>query len=260
MISKNQQKLIRALGQNKQREKHRMFVIEGSTIINDLLTRNELRADNLVMLTGTAGWIAQSAPLCSAAEVKPAVADKDELKKLTSLVTPPEVLAVVKMPDAALVTPQRESGHILVFDAIRDPGNLGTIIRTADWFGFNKLVCSTDSVDTYNNKVIQSSMGAIVRLQPMYTDLATFIEQAERKKIPVYGTTMDGANLYDAPVRQDGIIVFGNESSGIRTELEGWIRHKIRIPDHPIGGSGTESLNLASSVAVICAELRRRER
>lgn len=258
MISKNQQKLIRALGQNKQREKHRMFVIEGSTIIDDLLTRKELKADNLFMLTGTEEWITRNATLCSAAGVKPAAADKDELKKVTSLVTPPEVLAVVKMPETNNVTPQKEAGHILVFDAIRDPGNLGTIIRTADWFGFSKLVCSNDSVDVYNNKVIQSSMGAIIRLQPFYTDVPTFIEQANRKKIIVYGTTMDGADLYEMPIRQDGVIVFGNESSGIRHELEGLIRQKIRIPDYPPGRSGTESLNLASSVAVVCAELRRR--
>jgi len=260
MISKNQQKLIRALGQKKQREKHGMFVIEGNTIIADLLGRKELNKNNTVLITATEAWIDKCSPSLSELTGVVTPATPSALKQITSLMTPPDVIALARIPAVTFNGPERESGITLVFDAIRDPGNLGTIIRTADWFGYRNIVCSTDSVDAFNSKVVQSSMGAIIRLQPAYRELAGLLEDAGRKKIPVFGTTMDGADLFDTPVKNDGLILFGNESAGIRQELMPFLKEKIRIPDFPAGGSGTESLNVASSVAVVCAELRRRER
>lgn len=282
MLSANQQKLIRSLQQKKQRELHGLFVLEGNTIISDLLGSGELHAGNLVLLAATPEWLDRAAPVpddLSEMAVSPdsgnlkdlpgqadvvVPTDPSELKKLSTLVSPPEVMAVVRIPSVStrdfLRPEQLREGPSLVFESIRDPGNLGTILRTADWFGIRNIFCSPDSVDAYNNKVVQASMGAVLRTQPVYIELPLLLEAAGRFRIPVYGTTMDGDDFYDTPVKVPGIIVFGNESHGISLPLEQWFSKKIRIPDFPAGMSGTESLNVATSVAVVCAEIRRRQR
>ncbi|MDF1570189.1 MAG: RNA methyltransferase [Bacteroidales bacterium] len=282
MLSRNQQKLIRSLQQKKQREIHGLFLIEGNTIITDLVRSGELHAGNMELLAATPEWLQRNAPEVSglskmAASSDPGnrekrsgpadvtvPADPSELKKLSALVSPPEVMAVVKMPPGSsresFRPEQLREGPSLVFESVRDPGNLGTIIRTADWFGIGNLFCSPDSVDTYNNKVVQASMGAVLRTRPVYIELPVLFEEADRFRIPVYGTTMDGDNFYDTPVKVPGLIVFGNEAHGISAHLEPYFRNKIRIPDFPEGTSATESLNVATSVAVVCAEIRRRQR
>lgn len=260
MISINQQKLIRSLQQKKQREKQALFLLEGDKIITDLLSSGEMNDGNTVLICATDEWIKHRSASDSPLLKNVTKAGREELKKLSALQTPPEVMAVVKIPDSPFKTESLKSDLTLVFDQVRDPGNLGTIIRTADWFGIRKIVCSHGSVDQYNNKVVQASMGSVMRVQVQYTDLQELFNHAARLKIPVYGTTMDGADLFDTPVKNPGIIVFGNESTGINPLYEPFFKTKIRIPDFPVGKSATESLNIASSVAVICSELRRRNR
>ena len=260
MLSKNQQKLIRSLQLKKMRDRHGSFLIEGGKIIQDLLQSGELHAGNLELLTGSEEWLKTSGIHQLELEKVAVISSPEELQKLSGLVTAPEVMAVVKIPQKTFQPEILRHNLTLALDSIRDPGNLGTIIRTADWFGIGNLVCSPDSVDTYNNKVVQSSMGAVIRLQPYYMDLQELFEQAARFKIPVYGTTMDGNDFFDTPIKIPGVIVFGNESRGISEEYQSYFRQEIRIPDFPAGRSGSESLNVATSVAVVCAELRRRSR
>ena len=260
MLSKNQQKFIRSLHLKKMRDRYGSFLIEGGKIISDLLQSGELHAGNLQLLTGSEAWLKSAGIHQTEIEKVAVVSDVEELQKLSGLVTGPEVMAVVKIPQRTFQPEMLRDDLTVVLESIRDPGNLGTIIRTADWFGIGNLVCSPDSVDTYNNKVVQSSMGAVIRLQPYYLDLEELFESAARYKVPVYGTTMDGNDLFDTPVKVPGLIVFGNEAKGISKNFHSYFRETIRIPDFPVGRSGSESLNVATSVAVVCAEIRRRNR
>jgi TrmH family RNA methyltransferase len=264
MLSRNQQKLIRSLQQKKRRESEGLFLIEGNTIISDLVRSGELHAGNVVLLAATPGWLQANEQAIAGLPDVSVSTDAAELKKLSALMSPPEVMAVVRMPSGyspgSFLPGQLREGPSLVFESVRDPGNLGTIIRTADWFGIRNLFCSPDSVDAFNNKAVQASMGAVLRTLPVYIELPALFEAAKRHKVPVYGTTMDGDDFYDTPVKVPGLIVFGNESHGISQQLGPWFTAMIRIPDYPAGKSATESLNVAASVAVVCAEIRRRQR
>lgn len=239
-------------------------MIEGKTIISDLLATGEIHPGNLELLVATQDWLRNQDFGDPVLEERAVTADPVTLKKLSALVTPPEVMAILKMPSASPDGPFRpellREGVTLAFESIRDPGNLGTIIRTADWFGIRNIFCSPDSVDVYNQKVVQASMGAVIRTVPVYVALETLFEQAQRFRIPVVGTAMEGEDFFDTPVKVPGIIVFGNESHGISEQMYPFFRNKIRIPDFPPGTSATESLNVATSVAIVCAELRRRQR
>lgn len=260
MLSNSQQKLIRALQQKKQRDREHLFVLEGDKIITDLMASKELTPENTLLIAASEVWAEGRLTGDNELVAKLEITPPEILKKISSLQTPPEALAVVRIPDRTFDPPQLKKEITLAFDRIRDPGNLGTVIRTADWFGAMHIICSTDSVDQYNSKVVQASMGSILRVQTHYMDLEELFFNASRLKVPVYGTTMDGEDLYETPVKNPSVILFGNESSGIDPRYEKTFKAKLRIPDHPPGRSGSESLNVASSVAVICSEMRRRDR
>ncbi len=252
--------MIRSLQHKKHREKHRLFLIEGGKVVGDLLRSGDLNTENTLLLCGSENWTESWSEQAGELANKMVVSAPDEIGELSSLQTPPDVLAVVRIPPTTFSYDILRQDITLVFDKIRDPGNLGTIIRTADWFGIGNIICSPDSVDRYNNKVVQASMGGVMHVKTHYQDLTEIFQRARRMNIPVYGTTMDGEDLFDAQVKMPTLMVFGNESTGIEPGYEGFFRSKIRIPDHPPGRSGSESLNVASSVAVMCAELRRRQR
>ncbi|MEX0983096.1 MAG: RNA methyltransferase [Bacteroidales bacterium] len=256
----NRQKLIKALQQKKQRDNKGLFVLEGDRIISDLIQSGELNEGNVEYICGTKNWIDRMSAFGFPTLSRMVVAPEDELKKLSAFQTPPEVLAIVKTAIASFNIEMIKENYTLVFDKIRDPGNLGTIIRTADWFGIRNIICSIDSVDHYNNKVVQASMGSIMRMNVHYMELHELFSHANRLKVPVYGTAMDGVDLFDTPVKKQGIIVFGNESAGIDPRYGSFFKTKLRIPNYPGSNHTVESLNIASSVAVTCSELRRRER
>jgi len=151
------------------------------------------------------------------------------------------------------------AGVILGFEAVRDPGNLGTIIRTADWFGIRHILCSTDSVDQYNPKVVQATMGAMARVEVHYVDLELLLGEPSMKNKPVYGTFLGGENIYETALEENPLILFGNESQGLSSRFDPFIRTRLAIPPFAGKQAGSESLNLASSVAVVCSEVRRRE-
>jgi TrmH family RNA methyltransferase len=240
MLSKNQIKLITSLQQKKYRFANQLFFAEGIKVIQELLVSNF----ELVNLYSTKDDFEE------VSNVKKTVISESDLKKISALTTPNTCLAVFKM---ALEKPIIESGLILALDSIRDPGNLGTILRLCDWFGINQIICSKETVDIYNPKVVQATMGSIARVNVNYIDLNVFIAQS---KIPVFGTFMDGENIYKSTLPQEGIIIMGNEANGISPELENLVKNKITIPRFGILQK-TESLNVATATSIILSEFRR---
>ncbi|HAT81460.1 MAG TPA: RNA methyltransferase, partial [Flavobacterium sp.] len=214
MLSKNQIKLITSLQQKKQRFSCQLFFAEGIKGIQELLESNF----ELVHLYTTQNDFDE------VSTDKKVLINEQELKKITALATPNTCLAVFKIPNEKKIN---ESGLILALDAIRDPGNLGTILRLCDWFGIRQIICSKETVDIYNPKVVQASMGSLARVNVNYIDLENFISQT---KLPVFGTFMDGDNIYKTDLPQEGIIIMGNEGNGISTEIEKLIKNKLAIP------------------------------
>ena len=175
----------------------------------------------------------------------------NDLEKISSLKTPQEVIAKIRIPQWPLPDKKELQGKFsLVLDGVQDPGNLGTIIRIADWFGIGHIICSQDTVDTYNPKVVQASMGSLARVRVYDTDLPAFLTAL---KLPVFGALLDGANIYDTDFGQEGLIILGNEGNGIRSEVEAKVSHAITIPR--IGKA--ESLNVGIAAALFCSEITR---
>ncbi|MFE3847321.1 TrmH family RNA methyltransferase [Flavobacterium sp. LB3P45] len=240
MVSKNQIKLITSLQQKKYRNTNKLFFAEGVKVIQELLQSNF----ELEHLYSTQDDFKE------VSKVKKTRIDDNDLKKISALSTPNSCLAVFKIP---VEKDKVESGLILALDSVRDPGNLGTILRLCDWFGINQLLCSKETVDIYNPKVVQATMGSIARVNVNYVDLNAFITQT---KLPIFGTFMDGTNIYKTNLPQEGIIVMGNEANGISVELENLIQNRLTIPR--FGNiQKTESLNVATATAIVLSEFRR---
>jgi RNA methyltransferase, TrmH family len=240
MLSKNQIKLITSLQQKKYRFANQLFFAEGIKVIQELLASN-FELEHLYSTKNDFEEVSND---------KKTVILESELKKISALSTPNTCLAVFKI---AADKPIIKSGLILALDSIRDPGNLGTILRLCDWFGISQIICSNETVDIYNPKVVQATMGSIARVNVNYIDLNAFIAQS---KIPVFGTFMDGENIYKLTLPQEGIIIMGNEANGISAELEKLVKNKLTIPR--FGAlQKTESLNVANATAIILSEFRR---
>lgn len=239
MVGKNKIKLIISLSQKKKRLKHRLFVAEGKKTIDELLNSGfELE----LLLSETPDFEVPSGKM---ELVSPAL-----LKKVSQLVAPQGVLALFKIPKPQKIL---ENELLIALDGVRDPGNLGTIIRLCDWFGVSNLVCSEDTVDCYNPKVVQASMGSIARVNVVYLDLNNFLSTQN----PVYGTFMDGENVYETILSKKGVLVLGNEANGISKEIEALTTKKLAIPRFG-AQKNTESLNVATATAILLSEFRRR--
>lgn len=241
MVSKNQIKLITSLQQKKYRNQHQLFFAETKKVIDEFLDAQFELVQIYTIQEGLFSQVDQS-KICAISEA--------ELKKISALVTPNECLAVFKIPVHASF---EAKGLIVALDDIRDPGNLGTIIRLCDWFGVETLLCSKETVDVYNPKVIQSTMGSISRVKVIYEDLIPFLKET---KLPVYGTFMDGATIYAEKLPEDAVVVMGNEANGISPEVELAVTKRIAIPR--FGNiQKTESLNVATATAITLSEFRR---
>jgi TrmH family RNA methyltransferase len=240
MVSKNQIKLISSLQQKKQRQTHQLFIAEGIKGIQELLDAH-FELEHLY----TTELDFETVPTSLRTQVS-----EVDLKKISALTTPNTCLAVFKIPEPKNIS---TTGLIVALDSIRDPGNLGTILRLCDWFGIQQIVCSKETVDVYNPKVVQATMGSIARVNVTYVDLNDFIATS---KLPVFGTFMDGENIYNSALPQDGIIVMGNEANGISSELEKIITNRLTIPRFGILQK-TESLNVATATAIVLSEFRR---
>ena len=283
-ISKNQIKFIRSLSQKKVRDSEQLFLAEGEKCVRELLQSFE------------PFLIASSSPLSGIHTLE---ATEMEIQQMSQLRHPQGVVAVFKMPtmvdlnaafkmpeladlNAAFKMPEladlnasfkmlisqeatKASGLILALDGVQDPGNLGTIIRTADWFGIEEIICSQDTVDCWNPKVVQATMGALARVHVHYINLYSFIQNVSQSSqdsnnFPIYGTLLDGKNMYspDAiPSKQRGIIIMGNEGNGISSAIRSLITHPLYIPSFPAERPTSESLNVGIATAIILAEFRR---
>ena len=250
MLSKNQIKFIQSLARKKGRVESGCFLAEGNKLVEDTLQAFECR-----MLVATRQWWDEH-PMAQA-HVKVEVSH-DELARVSQLTTPQEVLAVYVMPQHHLDAELLNNELSLALDTVQDPGNLGTIIRIADWMGIRHIICSPETADVYNPKVVQATMGALARVKVHYMPLIPFFE-AIKDSMPIYGTFLDGDNIYQKTLSSHGVIVMGNEGNGISPQLAPFISHRLYIPNFPQGAPTSESLNVAVATAITCAEFRRRE-
>lgn len=242
MITKAEIQSIRALADKRGRDEQRLFIAEGEKLVA------ELRASTMCVRK-----IYTTKPLWADAEV---IAEKD-MERISQLKTANSTLAVVECPkyDIAAVDPTKNL--VLALDRVQNPGNLGTIIRLADWFGITDIVCSVQSADCFNPKVVQATMGAIIRVRVHYTNLAQWLECQHNRGANIYGTFLDGQNIYKAEKSSCGVIVMGNEGQGISAECEKSVTHRLYIPPYPADNPGSESLNVAIATAITCSEFRR---
>ena len=232
---------IKALATKQGREELGAFIAEGEKLVGEI-RNSDLRIRKIY----------QTKPIFAEGEM---VSEK-EMERISQLKTANSVLAVVELPRHSLANAQPEKNLVLALDRVQNPGNLGTIIRLADWFGISDIVCSEDTADCFNPKVVQATMGAILRVRVHYTNLAKWL--SEQGDAEIYGTFLEGENIYSAELKKSGIIVMGNEGQGISAEVAECVSHKLLIPPYPADRCGSESLNVAVATAVICSEFRRR--
>ena len=249
MLSKNQIKFIKSLAQKKHRDESVCFLAEGNKLVADLLPHFDCD-----LLFCESSWLATQGDI-NASQIE--IANAGDIDKVSLLKNPQQVLAVFRQPQYELNIEELSEKLSLVLDCIQDPGNLGTIIRIADWFGIENIICSSDTADLYNSKTVQATMGALARVKVHYTDLAVFLK--EISFLPVYGTYLDGTDIYTKKLSNKGFIIMGNEGNGISPEIEQFINEKLYIPNYPDNRDTSESLNVAVATAITCAEFRRRE-
>lgn len=248
MISKATIKKIHALDMRKFRRNERLFVAEGPKLVDELCATMKP-----VYIAALPEWISENAKIVSGTEYD--IVTPDELQRASLQKNPQQVIALFPIPEHRFCTEQLRNELVLMLDGVQDPGNLGTIARIADWFGIRNILCSAETADIYNPKAVQATMGALARVKFHYTDLIQLLSQYDG---PVYGTFLDGENIYGQELSENGIIVMGNEGKGISQGVGEMINRRLYIPNYPIGTQTTESLNVAIATSIVCAEFRRR--
>ncbi len=249
-ISKTKASLLATLSSKKMREKHKLFLVEGAKCVFDMLG-----AFDIVNLIATEEWLLNNKVPLGIGEKLILTAGEEVMKKISSLSTPPKVIAVFSMPsdDSKEIILNNEELYLML-DGIQDPGNLGTIIRTADWFGFDKVICSKDTADVYNPKTIQSTMGSLKRVKVYYADLVKVLSRNPINHI--YGTLLEGENIFKKSLSQSGVIIMGNEGKGLSKEIKELITDPLFIPPTKEDSHG-ESLNVAIATAITIAQFRK---
>lgn len=247
-LSKNKIKYIRSLNEKKYRIQHGTFVAEGKKIVFDLLTSCQCE-----LLAGLPETLREIPGLNGGELIE---ASSEELKKASQLKTGPQIIGIFRQPQYDCENVQWDKGLHLALDGIQDPGNMGTIVRLADWFGIEHIVCSPDTVDVYNPKTVQATMGALARVKIHYTHLPLLLKKNSR--LPAFGTFPEGNSIYQTDLSENGFIVMGSEGNGISREVREQISRKLSIPNYPPGIPTSESLNVAVAAAIVCAEFRRR--
>lgn len=252
-LTNSLRKKIRSLAEAKYRREYGLFVAEGSKCVADTVG-----AFSCETLLATASWIDANDAIVNAVGRDCLIqAPRAELGRISSLRTPPEVIAVYRIPDAALDTRAAASQLVVALDRVQDPGNLGTIIRACDWFGVTTIIASDDSADLWNPKTVQATMGAIARVRVHYGDLAVMISAIA--PAAVYGTFLDGENIYDTALGATGVIVMGNEGRGISDAIASMVDRRLLIPSFPPSRPTSESLNVATATAITLSEFRSRQ-
>ena len=245
-MTKAEIQLIRALADKRGRTEHGLFIAEGEKLVGELRT-SHLRVHKIFALDG----------IFEGSEVE-VVAPRD-MERLSQLKTASNSLAIVEIPRYNLSEARAAEGLTLALDEVQNPGNMGTIIRLADWFGIRDVVCSEGSADCFNPKVVQATMGAILRVRVHYTDLGKYLADAAGRGRAICGTFLDGENIYDAELPASAVVVMGNEGRGIRPETARAVTRRLFIPPYPADRRGSESLNVAMATGIVCAEFRRRK-
>jgi len=249
MLSKGKVKYIHSLEMKKYRNELNAFVAEGNKLVADMMFAFECE-----LILAKPSWMAMQGNIPAKELLE---AEDEDIRKASFLKNPQDVLAVFKRPDWSLDEADPSTSLVLALDGIQDPGNLGTIIRLADWFGIADIVCSEAWADCFNPKVVQATMGAILRVRVHYTDLAALLSKAAALGLPVCGTFLEGANIYETELKPAGIVVMGNEGRGITDAVARTVTQKLFIPPWPADRRGSESLNVAMATGIVCGEFRR---
>jgi RNA methyltransferase, TrmH family len=251
MLSKNKIKYLQSLSRKKERDATGLFIAEGEKLITELIQSGfkfeiiVAREDRMHTFSGI--------------PCEKLIATDDEFKKISLLTTAPSVVAICRQRIDSLISDFIKNDLTIVLDNIQDPGNFGTIIRLASWFGIEQIICSESTVDCYNPKVIQATMGAIAHVKVYYTYLQDFLINSIKDGRVVYGTFMEGENIYKTTLDENGIVVFGNEGKGISQEIMKLISRKISIPSFANNQNSVESLNVSIAASIVCSEFRRRK-
>lgn len=251
-ITASTRKMVRSLAEARHRRESGLFVAEGAKCVMDMAPFFKCR-----LLAATRAWADANAE--AFAKYRGLIASRADMERMSSLSTPPQVLAVFEMPKHSM--PSADSlaeGLVIALDRIQDPGNLGTIIRVADWMGVTDILASPDTVDVYNPKVVQATMGSLARVKVHYTPLPQAL-LALAEKVPVYGTLLDdnACNIYTAQLQQKAVLVMGNEGSGVCDDVRKCLTQSLFIPPYPVGADTAESLNVAVATAIALAQFRR---
>lgn len=246
-MTKNDVKELQALKQAKGRKERGIFAVEGNKLVEELIDSN-FRVNNIF---ATEAWVEKNSVLAKKIADYEIITPK-QMEQVSNFVTPPGVFATAMMPKYKIEPKDTENQLILLLDGINDPGNLGTIIRTADWFGINKIVISEDTCDPWQPKTIQSTMGSIFRMQIIETDVVKFLKEV---KTPIFGALMQGKNVYHTHINNKGVVIIGSESHGIRDNVMPFVSCPINIPRAE--GSKTESLNASVAAGIILSEVFR---
>ncbi len=249
MLSKNKIKFIRSLEMKKNRKENGVFLAEGNKLVSELSAHFKCK-----LLVATSQWLDSNRNINADETI---AVEKEELSRASLLKTPQDVLAVFEMPHYETSDDDPKKELCLALDDIQDPGNLGTIIRIADWFGIKNIFCSHGTADAFSPKTVQATMGALARVKIHYCDIKELISGLD--DVPVFGTFLDGYNIYESELSANGLIVMGNEGNGISKEVSALINKRILIPNYPQGNETTDSLNVAIATAIVCSEFRRRQ-
>lgn len=250
MISKNKIKLIQSLNRKKYRDETKLFVAEGHRLIDQLVQYN-FQFHTIIAVPER---IKKYSKLkCEILEALPS-----EMSKISFLKTAPDILAICYQNQTDISSIAYNNELVLALDDVQDPGNLGTIIRLASWFGIQNIICSENTADCYNPKVIQSTMGAIAKVAVHYTCLHDLIQKKKNEGTPIYGTFLDGENIYNTKLSSNGIAILGNEGNGISPPIEALVDSKLLIPNFSVDQSNVESLNVSMAASIVCSEFRRR--
>jgi RNA methyltransferase, TrmH family len=254
MLTKNQIKEIRSLESKKNRTISGLFIAEGKKLITELIT-SKILIDTIITIEEYSSGFQK---MQSHTSFEIMIVPKEVINKISLLKSPQGCIALCKIPTTLLPEHPAENNIVFCLDDIQDPGNLGTIVRLANWFGMNDIICSPSSADIYNPKVVQATMGALSRVHVHYTPLKPFLESQEKWNEPVFGTFLDGEDLYRSSLHRNGIIVMGNEGKGISEELVPYIKRKITIPHFQFSQQKPDSLNVSIAAAIIVSEFMRR--
>lgn len=249
MITQNNIKFINSLSKKKFRDSNQLFIAEGDKLVADLLNNNY----PIDKIYATKEWINHN---ITKHKIEIIETNIQYLKKVTQLKTAPQIIALCKIKPSNTLLINPEDELVIALDNIQDPGNLGTIIRLADWFGIRNIVCSNETVDVYNPKVVQATMGAIARVNVNYTELADFLNNTN-KKVPIYGTFLDGDDIYKSKLSKNGIIIMGNEGQGISSLISKLINKRLLIPNFSDNQDTSESLNVSMATAITLSEFKR---